>query len=146
MEGDKQQHALEASFSKYIENTTSFNQHQTQSTPISSNASTPTNLDQTEMNGMHSFDSKSEKVSSPIDILPKSNSENRISAAKRDVTDTEENIDEYDEISFPDISASSMSTPTPPDEYVVKLQEAEVMIEKLRNTNQHHRTEVEISI
>ena len=144
--GDKQQHALEASFSKYIENTTSFNQHKTQSTHISSNASNPTNLDHTKMNGINSFDTKSEKVSSPIDILPKSNSENRISVTKHDLTDAEENIDEDDELSFPDISASSMSTPTPPDEYVVKLQEAEVMIEKLRNTNQHHRTEVKISI
>ena len=54
----------------------------------------------------------------------------------------QENVDDYDdEMSFPDASGSSTSTPTPPEEYVAKLQQAEVMIEKLRDENRHQRKE-----
>ena len=95
---------------------------------------------------MNSFNNISENVSSPLDILSDIKAKYNGLTSKQAVTDPEENIDDYDEISFPDISASSMSTPTPPDEYVMKLQEAEVMIEQLRNTNRHHRTEVSILI
>ena len=50
--------------------------------------------------------------------------------------------DEDYEISIPDASGSSTSTPTPPDEYVEKLHQAEVMIAKLKNENRHQRKEV----
>ena len=56
--------------------------------------------------------------------------------------DTNEQLDEFEDMSIPDTMGSSMSTPTPPDEYVMKLQEAEVMIEKLKYENRNHRKEV----
>ena len=98
------------------------------------------------MHAKNTFNNLNENISSPIDILSDIKAKHNEPASNHVATDPEENIDDYDEISFPDISASSMSTPTPPDEYVMKLQEAEVMIEQLRNTNRHHRTEVSILI
>ena len=56
--------------------------------------------------------------------------------------DTNEQLEEFEDMSMPDTTGSSMSTPTPPDEYVMKLQEAEVMIEKLKYENRNHRKEV----
>ena len=56
--------------------------------------------------------------------------------------DTKEQLEEFEDMSMPDTTGSSMSTPTPPDEYVMKLQEAEVMIEKLKYENRNHRKEV----
>ena len=51
-------------------------------------------------------------------------------------------VDSDDEISLPDTPGSSTSTPTPPAEYVAKLQEAEILIANLKKENRHQRREV----
>ena len=140
----KPQEMLETPISNVVGTTNPSEKEETCSSPHSSNASTPTNSDQTNMHSINTFNVTAENVSSPINILSRNKTRDSVSAEKQDRSDLEENIDDYDEISFPDISASSMSTPTPPDEYVIKLQEADVMIEQLRNANRHHRTEVSI--
>ena len=128
--------------SNFIQNKEPLQKGKIQSSPSSSTASTPTNLDQGDTHPTFPFCNAPEDISSPIDILTLRKANHDISTAKQDINEMEENVDDSDEISFPDISASSMSTPTPPDEYLIKLQEAEVMIERLRNSNRHQRTEV----
>ena len=141
---DDKHKAIDESISNFVKSAKASKKEETLTSPISSNASTPTNSNRTDLHALHPLNNLNENISSPIDIVSDINGKHNELASKPVVIDPEENMDDYDEISFPDISASSMSTPTPPDEYVMKLQEAEVMIEKLRNTNRHHRTEVSI--
>ena len=139
---DVKHEVIDESICNFVKSAKASNKEETLTSPISSNASTPTNSNRIDLHAKNTFNSLNENISSPIDILSTINAKHNEPASNQVATDPEENIDDYDEISFPDISASSMSTPTPPDEYVMKLQEAEVMIEQLRNTNRHHRTEV----
>ena len=141
---DDKHKAIDESISNLVKSAKASKKEETLTSPISSNASTPTNSNRTDLHALNSFNNPNEHISSPIDIVSDIKGKHNEMVSKQVLTDPEENMDDYDEISFPDISASSMSTPTPPDEYVMKLQEAEVMIEKLRNTNRHHRTEVSI--
>ena len=141
---DDKHKAIDESISNLVKSAKTSKKEETLTSPISSNASTPTNSNRTDLHALHPLNNLNENISSPIDIVSDIKGKHNEMVSKQVLTDPEENMDDYDEISFPDISASSMSTPTPPDEYVMKLQEAEVMIEKLRNTNRHHRTEVSI--
>ena len=141
---DVKHKAIDESISNLVKSAITSKKEETLTSPISSNASTPTNSNRTDLHALHPLNNLNENISSPIDIVSDIKGKHNEMVSKQVLTDPEENMDDYDEISFPDISASSMSTPTPPDEYVMKLQEAEVMIEKLRNTNRHHRTEVSI--
>ena len=143
---DVKHEVIEESISNFVKSAKASKKEETLTSPISSNASTPTNSNRIDLHAKNTFNNLNENISSPIDILSDIKAKHNEPASNHVATDPEENIDDYDEISFPDISASSMSTPTPPDEYVMKLQEAEVMIEQLRNTNRHHRTEVSILI
>ena len=141
---DVKHEVIDESICNFVKSAKASNKEETLTSPISSNASTPTNSNRIDLHAKNTFNNLNENISSPIDILSDIKAKHNEPASYQVATDQEENIDDYDEISFPDISASSMSTPTPPDEYVMKLQEAEVMLEQLRNTNRHHRTEVSI--
>ena len=141
---DVKHEVIDESISDCVKSAKASKNEETLTSPISSNASTPTNSNRIDLHAKNTFNNLNENISSPIDILSDIKAKHNEPASNQVATDPEENIDDYDEISFPDISASSMSTPTPPDEYVMKLQEAEVMLEQLRNTNRHHRTEVSI--
>ena len=110
------------------------------SVPQTSGSSTPTNLLISDTYSVHPFDDLGHKVAFPNDFV---NSNQDVHTSTQHNPICRENIDEYDdEMSFPDTSGSSTSTPTPPEEYVVKLQQAEVMIEKLKDENRHQRKEV----
>ena len=149
MKGNEETNQIEVSESPIpnsLENTELLQKRVLQPSPSSSSASTPTNFDQSDTHPTFPISNAPEDISSPIEILTHRKIPHDILAAKQDVNEMEENMDDYDEISFPDISASSMSTPTPPDEYLIKLQEADVMIERLRNTNRDQRTEVRVEM
>ena len=81
-----------------------------------------------------------------LDLEEKENGSNNILGDVKAIgvsqEDKKEQLEELEDMSMPDTTGSSMSTPTPPDEYVMKLQEAEVMIEKLKYENRNHRKEV----
>ena len=69
--------------------------------------------------------------------------EQTLGTSFKDIQDDRSRVaEEFDEMSIPDTAGSSTSTPTPPQEYVTKLQQAELMIERLRNENLNQHIEV----
>ena len=125
--------------SKFLTNTSVPEEPYRESAPGTSNSSTPTYSPISDTYATYPLVSLGRKDVFPNDIIKV----NQISeTSTQHGQDYQENVDDYDdEMSFPDASGSSTSTPTPPEEYVAKLQQAEVMIEKLRDENRHQRKE-----
>ena len=125
--------------SHFLTNTSLTEEPYLESAPGTSASSTPTNSPVSDTYHICPFDSFGQKAVFPNDVLK----DNQMSetSTQRD-QEYQGNVDDYDdEMSFPDASGSSTSTPTPPEEYVAKLQQAEVMIEKLKHENLHQRKE-----
>jgi hypothetical protein len=125
--------------SKFLTNTTLTEDPYLVLAPGTSASSTPTNSPISDTYPAYQFDSLGRTPVFSIDV-PKVNQISETSTQHDQ--EYQENVDDYDdEMSFPDGSGSSTSTPTPPEEYVAKLQQAEVMIEKLKDENLHQRKE-----